>query len=81
MIFTRMRGRIWWEGGGADAPFPRQRFDPLSTQRVPLCTILGYPFLEQKFLPKQGLFSALGELGKTIFPIPLKKVLDPPLQE
>ena len=30
---------------GRPPPLPPQGFDPLPTQRVPLCTILRYPFL------------------------------------
>ena len=104
-------------GGGGDCP-SFQGFDPLPNQRVPLCTVLRYPFwminpkifqrtplapiytyfegdpkkrnflvnffsikclkrlfrpvfskflpAAQKLWPKQGLFSALGELGKSI---------------
>ena len=45
-IITKYRGGFRGEkagGGGVDAP--SQEYDPLPTQRVPLCTILRYPFL------------------------------------
>ena len=57
-----------------------QGFDPLPTQRVPLCTILRYPILISIF---QGFCSALGEIGKSIWSTkknpPPEKVLDSPL--
>ena len=37
--------RNFGRGGGGVGRFLFQGFDPLPTQRVPLCTILRYPFL------------------------------------
>ena len=43
---TSWQGRIWGGGGGGGCTLSFQVFDPLPSQRVPLCTILRYAFLE-----------------------------------
>ena len=93
------RGDLGGGGGGGGGGRSLLEFEPLPTQRVPLCLIFQYPFLamdpknflkepsapiytnfwggaraektratffSQKFWPKQGQNSALGELENSI---------------
>ena len=39
------QGGYWGGGGSEDGRLLPHGFDPLPTQRVPLCTILKFPFL------------------------------------